>query len=116
MSAKADSPQLGVMHFSVAGTMGALRAAEARCCPSLHISTHNKLETTILKYVACRDTEGCAILSASRYLFSSELIEVLCSLLTGNACSKLLILLYKLLTHGYNQEASCFCKARHEGQ
>lgn len=61
------SPQLGVMHFSVAGTMGALRAAEARCCPTLHISTHNKLETTILKYVACPDTGGCAILSASRY-------------------------------------------------
>lgn len=94
MGAEGDSPQLGVMHFSVAGTVGAPGAADARCCPSLHVSTHNKLETTILKCVACPDTGGCAILSASRYLFSSELIEVLCSLLTRNACSKLLILLY----------------------
>lgn len=52
--------------FRCCGNLGASRAAEARCCPSSAISTHDKLENTILKYVACPDIGGCAILCALR--------------------------------------------------
>lgn len=58
---------------------GSMRAPATRCCSHLEISKH-KLENMLLKYVACPDIGAWVILSTSRYLFSFEMIKVLCSL------------------------------------
>lgn len=61
------------------GYSGAWRAPAARCCPCLQIGKHNELENMLLNYVACPDIGAWVILSTSRYLFSFEMIKVLCS-------------------------------------
>lgn len=58
---------------------GVWGAPATRCCPHLEISKHNELGNMLLKYVACPDIGAWVILSTSRYLFSFEMIKVLCS-------------------------------------